>query len=723
MDEDRPIVPPRPAQRQANDHLTSASSAPAHDAFRDKFSLSSDSHEDISAGKCGGVDVSPHERREPRKHAFSTGGGRWLGQFLLFQLPAVAVTSAFLGLTISKFYWTPGANELGGLLFAAKVHESLIIASLFHVVYYHIRRGLLGSRGIPFGYLTSAFQLNSPFYLFSSGFAAPFIRYSPATSHSIGLAALLFGAFLLAALAGASSGIVMLPKLGWWDMPMTRTNSSMMSSGLFQAVIVSPSANLYPDRVDAGTVSANCGNPKEVRYMCPFYNFERPPTAAWGWFADSPDTTNLTTSYARNKAVTYVHDFEDVYLATCPMDNAAELLSATSAKWGDYPVRQTIKLSNQADVPLVLKQPRVVIQCTDAALPAKRNTSDPSAPYTFRIERKFYPYFLFNVSAADMAPAYEAFASGRRFGFLEVSKDIPVRASAAFWTQYTDPSPYAAASHALGICLVDARWVTAANWVVPAASGPVAQHTVKFTAETVDYAAAGADGVVGLDLAWLAALNGTLRPTEQLLLNITAGSGVFDVLAAYLGDTFKIWNIGAAFAVFLADALSMVPRQSAWGAHGKSPTGPWVASGAVGQNEQNIAGLSDYAKMEVQYEHTVYQYNFSGTSTKLAWAVLLLHVLLVVAHLGTVVVQGGWSSAAWGQLGELLALAVNTTPSALLAGASVKVDRWATWRLTAFVREADGGGRVEIVLKDGTDGKAGEASDGEGVPSSHRRYG
>ncbi|KAK4183914.1 hypothetical protein QBC35DRAFT_78282 [Podospora australis] len=145
----------------------------------------------------------------------------------------------------------------------------------------------------------------------------------------------------------------------------------------------------------------------------------------------------------------------------------------------------------------------------------------------------------------------------------------------------------------------------------------------------------------------------------------------------------------------------------------------------------------NYAKLEVEYYHDVYEYNFEGTTTKLAWAVLLSHVALVVWHFVSTIWHGNWHSSAWEQLGDLVTLGLNSSVGEgerkrLLRNPGVRVGRRETWRLVARVCEADDGRRVELRLSDESRDAKKKALDAEhggdegdqGVPPrAFRKYG
>ncbi|KAK4212324.1 hypothetical protein QBC37DRAFT_375193 [Rhypophila decipiens] len=93
------------------------------------------------------IKAKKHVQEQPKKVS-SKRPWPAISEFLIFQLPSVAVTLALLALYIRNFTWNPDPSQLSALLFAARVHEGLIVASLSQILYHHTRRALLGPRGI-----------------------------------------------------------------------------------------------------------------------------------------------------------------------------------------------------------------------------------------------------------------------------------------------------------------------------------------------------------------------------------------------------------------------------------------------------------------------------------------------------------------------------------------------------------------------------------------------
>ena len=136
-------------------------------------------------------------------------------------------------------------DQQGYYQLAAKAHEILIDASLTTIVYSCIRRELT-SDGIPFGAFLGGLQFLSVSYLWSrelwsSAFSGKFglrIRINFVTIITI--------CCIIAATAGPSSAILLIPRQTLW--PLSPTYVAI--NGTFQ--------DIYPDRLDSQQIPKDC---------------------------------------------------------------------------------------------------------------------------------------------------------------------------------------------------------------------------------------------------------------------------------------------------------------------------------------------------------------------------------------------------------------------------------------------------------------------------------
>lgn len=618
---------------------------------------------------------------------------RSFGQFLLFHFPAVAVTIGLLIIHVLRLSFDLGNDVLASLLFASKVHEGLIIASLFQMLYYHLRKGLLGPEGVPFGYLTSAFQLSSPFYLASSSFLAPLVRYQPVTLSSLVLTFLLIFTFLLAALAGASSGVVTLPRLGWWEINLDRVNASAFLGydQKFSHTIVSPVEQLYPATIGVQSLSGtNCTRADNLTFYdtiyCPFGNYRNVLDTSWDWMSilakggeggGGDVSRNLTG--ASGRALTWWErkpSLQAVFAATTPLDAIVSTISAAAGNittgWGaayQFPSRISARLSDKHGQPLPVKQPRVSIQCADRKDPSP---DDPPGFDTFRLRPALYPDMEFRVNSSRLYEAIHGRSSGgKKLDFIDLTDSLlPVRPSAAYWLR----CGHGRLSEVC-LCLVDARWIDSDAWIMPQA-GNIPQYSLSLGNATVN-ATLDPDQIIKMDVAWLRMLNTTVllgkyddfrlaNGTREYIYNRLLDLALEDVLG---GPLYQQQAVAQLMTVFLADVLSMVSTGKPLRATSRALTGPWqvkdFSTGVSNGVSVNLEDLPSYARISPGYYHNVYEYNLEGTTIRLAWAVLLLHMLLVAVHFVVTCAQGSWQSDAWSQLGDLVALAMQANPDGI----------------------------------------------------------
>ena len=141
--------------------------------------------------------------------------------WLEFTVHAASLTiiGALLWVHVSETFWRDFEvkkqrrqnMELKAWQFAAKVHELLMLASLSFVVFYYMRKLLVGRQGIPFGLVSAPHLTRSPGMLFKQSFWIGWGRNLP-------FGGLLFLACILSFTLGPSSAITMIPSLGWYEM-------------------------------------------------------------------------------------------------------------------------------------------------------------------------------------------------------------------------------------------------------------------------------------------------------------------------------------------------------------------------------------------------------------------------------------------------------------------------------------------------------------------------
>lgn len=179
----------------------------------------------------------------------------------------VAINLSLLGLYVRRVSWAspwPTTNVLNALQFAAKIHETLMIASLVNVLLHHVRYRLLcsGHRGLPLGIITSPFRLLDITYLWSREFVSS-IRAPGGfcVSETITIIIHVF-LFALAAVLGPASAIIMIPRLGEWNIAQTITNAPFYSLHnqlpIYQVYMGAELSGIFPKAVTASLIPEAC---------------------------------------------------------------------------------------------------------------------------------------------------------------------------------------------------------------------------------------------------------------------------------------------------------------------------------------------------------------------------------------------------------------------------------------------------------------------------------
>ncbi|KAL8690965.1 MAG: hypothetical protein Q9218_003703 [Villophora microphyllina] len=162
---------------------------------------------------------------EPEKVAVAQR--RWIIVLYCFaHMIPVVITLVLLYLNIRGIYWQdlghPNQNSiLQALQYAAKAHEVMIAASLAAIAIFRIQHDLTDRNGVPLGFLSAGFLLDSPTFILSRQFLGGVTArpHAGGPSRFFPLSILLTLCLGLTLVVGPSSAVAMIPRLDWWDVP------------------------------------------------------------------------------------------------------------------------------------------------------------------------------------------------------------------------------------------------------------------------------------------------------------------------------------------------------------------------------------------------------------------------------------------------------------------------------------------------------------------------
>lgn len=693
------------------------------------------------------------DRVEEPKVIWTKSRKKSLQWFLIIHFVPVATTVGLFALYLKGFRWNATDVQLKALLFAAKLHESLIVISLGDIIFHRIRYHLLTERGVSFGLLMSSFRVANPFYLLQPPFlaSATFTLKSGPELLTILLVVLVS---VLALLAAPSSAALMLPKYDWWQVPNEdygTTNFNEQNPEV-ATYIGTRFENLFPLTI-SGALAPDPA--KDDRFgifsltdrlqqiisgldrvlVRGSLQADANITVVDGSTVDSftlayQEHTSSDCDFERSQDGSKMHDSPlDSSCRSVAVQATSPLAIVTRKLFDRYRIWMsassemfmvTALALDSEERRLTWRQPSVSMECS----PVSHDGPDKlSVSY-----RSSFSPFSISADGQLLKEIQNVEAGGKDLAtYIDITRLIPAEVTAS-----TALLMYR--SYDLGtinvtyICPIDARWIESSIWF------------------TAPYSTIMRSGV---SLAYLKATTGSNTTTTATspVINITTGYANsletrLDILTnsmSYYGQTTQYspfefiesycWNrVGTALgpkctmlahALYLTDSLRRT--QSIFGYNAvMEPRG-----------SENLTLLTqlNWTKLDYQRYHQLHAYEFEGSIVKFSMSVLLVHMMLVYAHLLLLVFGDGWCSRAWTELGELMALAILTRPSPLLQNAGGGVNNWQTWKLRTFVREVTPEGRLELVLRKPKGSptmlkKLGKGQDKFLVePEANRRYG
>lgn len=677
----------------------------------------------------------------------------------LIHVPPVAITIGVLSLNFRSVFWTaPGPNTnsvLDAMQFAAKVHESLAVVSLFHVVIYYLRRDLLGSRGVPLGLLSSGFQLTSAAYMFSAEFWGGVCSKGQRAVRRAPLVLIILVAFTLANLAGPSSAVAMIPRLDWWPVGELRSGNGLV----FSAYIQARNDTLFPETVTKDTVPHYCfGGVATSQNDCPSSGLQAiianaeflSNTDASFWSSPISSTINITMPLPKipagrflslpysllNGIVGYAFPASSIpdFLGSIAWEFYAILTDGgpiDENEWStlSFIVRPLVQISIEA-MGQRIKPHKPVVQVQCDAIPF--NISDIIFPHTDLIlspwSDEAFQNAEWSIPSAEISGIAANHESGKvNFTWVALESDkIPKPSLAGI---FIVPRP--ADTEAIYACTVGANWVPTEPWIDPAndifihetlpgSPGDSAFSAFSYDSTSISYPP------LYIQLAWADSLNVMYHAAD---LNQTAmeaiasacltstGSGTGQAtteprilmseclqmgLALYITDGLA--RLQSAIPAYLAATTpgqteGVYPRDfnltdlnSA--VSGFSKMAPNISLGELGDTGQ-------FTKLHFEVLQYGYGYGLRGIVTYLAVAVLLIHVTLAIIHMGILLAEG-LTIRPWSSMGEMMVLSFNSSSAEQLRNTGAGISRKATWGLVTKVRETSDS-RLQLVLEENDD--------------------
>lgn len=207
---------------------------------------------------------------------------------------------------------------------------------------------------------------------------------------------------------------------------------------------------------------------------------------------------------------------------------------------------------------------------------------------------------------------------------------------------------------------------------------------------------------------------GSSLSKDEVYANISATIAV--LLSTLVGDGISRTNSITNFELYIeltrelangTTTLDDILRQA----------GKWDISPITNYPVSNMKGLE---RLEFHVQRYGWGYSLQPRTAKFAATVLLLHVAMLLIFQATsllFLVRGGWISQAWGDIGELFALAAGSQESEAFRNTGAGIDKGRTWMINVRIRERNGN-RVEAIF----DGAESSLSDERKVLKPQIKY-
>ncbi|KAL8658345.1 MAG: hypothetical protein Q9202_007581 [Teloschistes flavicans] len=603
----------------------------------------------------------------------------------------------FIGIDFKSVIHSETIN-LALLQTAAKLQELLIVASLATVTFQLLRHELIRGDGLPLGLLTAGFEFTKLSYFWSPEWLGPLRNTleNPIRLRKLALISFLVTVGALAALAGPSCAVLLIPQFQDWPAG-GRTLSVNGSQDEIWPAIVSTNRTEIKDL---------CSSPAATEYgVCPSGGYY----SHWAHYAQ----VNLQT-----------------YQSSSP--NYAKLLSGNDYYWAfqsspPVPIR-AISLGILGDDSVTFIQPsfRVAITLDHImqqwwqALRLKRGFTDRNVDDRAAVAHVPSPITTVrctaaqNLSRSDQIVSFPGPQSPKSYLKRNLSEALLANGPSQN-TRFTWVSPGDQADTASTSAIYQSPWTSdngsrivigctvQAQWV------PTHIHTDAYSfwqgwypehisfeeafPPTSDRSLHHGRSTIALDEDWLHMLTpnvGKGRPgyqewepttLEGILNSAHLVDGLFD------GGTIPTdrWNgqagspskllmsiIGSVFN----DGLARVGIEDAFDRTG-SPAGWMVSDPRTALTLSDVLPNTESIRLPNHVSNTTCQirvdFSISGLSyrltivQKLSMAVLLLHIMIATAHVVWILWRGE-SSGCWDSIAEMLVLAQNSRPAFIALG-------------------------------------------------------
>ncbi|KAL8668667.1 MAG: hypothetical protein Q9168_006712 [Polycauliona sp. 1 TL-2023] len=637
------------------------------------------------------------------------------------------------------YYVGAYVDGLNYLQFAAKLHEMAMQSSLAVMVFCYVRHVLFSGGALPIGALLSGLQLTQISYLWSMelwGIASSNIPLR----RRISVMAMIVIAVLLASTVGPSSAILLIPNLDHW--PAGSTHIWLNTSA----------SEMWPSRLDGSMVPSYCSQAPNVSSICPASEWHAisdylslangilPPTFL-GPFTVTPFSVQVTGQGSLRQLIIQHHIYDN---ETAPYDQGAaqattqhsavaDALSATSSLWDIALQYSNSPFFSQRDAVQSIVadnfQPYTLASCGADVI--EGSTDD--RPVAFPIPpgsslamlkdsdvRTDTILSMFAIEYPGLTRSEILETPGEKSEYRVKWIELPQNPFNGSSIGAVILQPTMNETQGVLFCNIAAGWGSSSMNMSksPAASGTGLASSNIYDPDSKlpqadDFSRRIADSVTAFELPmfpqqqihigsdWAEYLNPVIPNLDMTVFNA--------LMSVKLADQADETSANIILAGLLANGLARTGFSSQLQGEIRTafnpklntsiPDGAYWFSGNKDMFTVDPAASKEWVKLRVDSSVEGYGFGLQGIAPKLTAAVLLLYCALVIAHVCYAVISGV-SSTSWDSITEMVALAVNSSPTIQLRNTCAGITQMGVFQLPIrILTSKDAGGDDEDHLE------------------------
>jgi hypothetical protein len=589
--------------------------------------------------------------------------------------------------------------KLGALQFAAKMHELLINSSIAMMIMSYIRYELRVGLGLPFGALIAGHRFSELGYFWSLEFWGTVL--SSSTRYSFRRKVCLIGAIgtatFLAATAAPSSAIAIMPQLGLW--PCCGTSFWINASN----------ETLWPDRLTVLHAGGEACSGLEAisNPSCPSGGFSTLELAAP--FLRDRSLSNVAPAAhvmygekrlrAMNSTWRIGRNPNTISTSTSPMAAVADALGLAdwglvAAKYATFRDRSSSRYWFQrAFITTVhTNQPISRVRCE------LHFDSEPDIAKDLSFPDHWGGSILFPGSRnstffADANGVMGVESPFSRIHWLELPPTLFQNSTMGAIVAL----PTAAGSSSLTYltCNIDSRWAN--SIIFPCGSGVYCGAPVGYDTFALGHTLLNWTWIaIRSDVGWASALNPPVQRSGYNTSTVAAVAHAAGVTSAS-DDSYPAVFEGILAMTFTDGLARLGNKASLQGSlkeagnnvGNEMPTDglwvdEWMRCGNAFQIDEQKSQAERWTQLRMETQVNGYAYSFDSITTKIAIIILMLHASLAVCH-SIYEMMSGLSSSSWDSVAELLALAMNSSPTKTLQNTCAGISQLATMKLLVRV--------------------------------------